>query len=517
MALRRFEIERAGRLAGAGPICQQQQQPRSWRAMSGGKGGSSNTCSSRRALSPRPAPRADDSDAVVVVAQEALAAAALGWQQRAERLERDNARLRERVAEVEETHRRSRTAVKNVPTLPNNHVFTKQLVDENHTLRRETRELQRRLMQFEGPGSKRTRMLASETQQRRQPREKKAAEAAPAAKPNQTTTHDRTEVEKDETVAASQSPAENLPRNNSVVDLARHPLVQTLKSHLRGLEVDLERLQKENELLRTELEECRTTDKPPQLVKDAPEEDNSNNAREADQASLRMFVDALQQQVKVLEARYQHLEEKTRAKAVLYRESTSRLEEMSTQLFETQQQLAAQAEKLHVYTDQSAQMEDLQQEIRLLRSENVRLDETIAALSSRPFDALSKDLQKKNLWVAQIEEEKRGLEEDCAKLQQDCIATRRMNDMLRRRVEAMTNEVKSLADQLNRVKADCEQKTMDVEVAQLQLRFYTAPGDYALMSAVGKALKETKKQRNDLEMHVVDNDVPAPNSNSGSI
>lgn len=62
--------------------------------------------SSRRVLSPRPAPRVDGNDAVVVVAQEALATAALGWQQRAERLERDNARLRERVAEVEETLRR---------------------------------------------------------------------------------------------------------------------------------------------------------------------------------------------------------------------------------------------------------------------------------------------------------------------------------------------------------------------------------------------------------------------------
>ncbi|EGZ05096.1 hypothetical protein PHYSODRAFT_534686 [Phytophthora sojae] len=369
--------------------------------------------SSRRVLSPRPAPRVDGNDAVVVVAQEALATAALGWQQRAERLERDNARLRERVAEVEETLRRSRTVVKNVPTLPNNHVFTKQLVDENHALRRETRALQRRLMQVR----------------------------------------------------------RNLPRTNSA-DLARHPLVQALKTHLRDLEVDLERLQKENELLRTEL----------------------------DESSLRMFVDALQQQVKVLEARYQHLEEKARAKAALYRESTSRLEEMSAQLFEAQQQLAVQAEKLHVYSDQSAQMEDLQQEMDLLRSENLKLNDTVAALSSRPFDALSKDLQKKNLWVAQIEKEKRGLEEDCAKLQQDCFATRRTNDHLRRRVEAMTIEAKDLARELSQAKAECEQRTMEKEVAQLQLRFYTAPGDYALMSAVGKALKEMKKQHTSVEI-----------------
>lgn len=89
----------------------------------------------------------DKSDAVVVMAQQALAAAALGWQERAERLAEVNTRLKNRVAEVENAHRKSMTVVKNVPALPNNHVFTKQLIYENHSLRRETRALQRRLMQ----------------------------------------------------------------------------------------------------------------------------------------------------------------------------------------------------------------------------------------------------------------------------------------------------------------------------------------------------------------------------------
>lgn len=246
-------------------------------------------------------------------------------------------------------------------------------------------------MKFEGPGSKRTRRLSSEAQRARQkqPAKQKAVKAVPAAAPNQTT-HDRAEVGKDDT----QSQAENLPRTNSA-DLARHPLVQALKTHLRDLEVDLERLQKENELLRTELDECQANSKPPQAQEPAREEDGNNGAGETDQASLRMFVDALQQQVKVLEARYQHLEEKARAKAALYRESTSRLEEMSAQLFEAQQQLAVQAEKLHVYSDQSAQMEDLQQEMDLLRSENLKLNDTVAALSSRPFDALSRTCRRR--------------------------------------------------------------------------------------------------------------------------
>ncbi|GMF12030.1 unnamed protein product [Phytophthora lilii] len=170
---------------------------------------------------------------------------------------------------------------------------------------------------------------------------------------------------------------------------------------------------------------------------------------------------------------------------------------MSTQLFDAQQQIAVQAEKLHVYSDQSAEIDDLQQELHLLRSENVKLNEAIVTLSSRPFDAISKDLQKKNLWIAQLEEERRVLEEDRAKFQQDCIATRRTNDQLRRRVETMTAEVNDLANQLSRAKADSEQKAMEKEVAQLQLRFCTSPDDYGLMSAVGKALKEMKKQEDE--------------------
>ncbi|OWZ02517.1 hypothetical protein PHMEG_00025909 [Phytophthora megakarya] len=349
------------------------------------------------------------------MAQEALAAAALSWQERAERLEQANTRLKNRVAEVEESHRKSLTVVKNVPALPNNHVFTKQLVDENHALRRETRALQRRLMQ----------------------------------------------------VRNQEQTATSLTSSDLLVVLAQHPLLQELKTHLKDLEVDLDRLQQENELLRGE----------------------------EDQEQLQASVDALLQQIKVLEARYQHLEEKARTKTVLYQESTSRLEEIATQLFEAQQQLATQAEKLQVHSDQTSQLDDLQQELHLLRSENVKLNETIATLSSRPFDVLSKDLQKKNLCIVQLEEEKRTLEEDLAKFQADCIATRRTNDQLRRRVEDISAEVKDLANELTLSKTQCEQKTMEIEVAQLQLRFYTAPDDHNLMSAIGKAIKDMKKQQ----------------------
>lgn len=271
------------------------------------------------------------------------------------------------------------------------------------------------------------------------------------------------------------------------------PLLQKLKAHLRHLELDLDRLKKENEILRAELDQC-------ELSKNtaAPDtkllREGDNNAVDEDQQQLRAEFDAVLRQMKGLEARYQNLEEKARAKTVLYVESTSRLKEATTQLFETQQQVAAQRAKLHLYSDQTAQINDLKDETHLLRSENLTLNETISTLSSRPFDALSKDLQSKNMCIAKLEEEKRIVEEECAKFQANSLATSRTNAQLRRRVEAVTQEVKNLALELNHVKAECERTTMEKEVAQLQLRFYTVPSDYGVMSAVGKAIKEMKKQ-----------------------
>lgn len=271
------------------------------------------------------------------------------------------------------------------------------------------------------------------------------------------------------------------------------PLLQKLKAHLRHLELDLDRLKKENEILRAELDQY-------ELSKNtaAPDtkllREGDNNAVDEDQQQLRAEFDAVLRQMKGLEARYQNLEEKARAKTVLYLESTSRLKEATTQLFETQQQVAAQRAKLHLYSDQTAQINDLKDETHLLRSENLTLNETISTLSSRPFDALSKDLQSKNMCIAKLEEEKRIVEEECAKFQANSLATSRTNAQLRRRVEAVTQEVKNLALELNHVKAECERTTMEKEVAQLQLRFYTVPSDYGVMSAVGKAIKEMKKQ-----------------------
>ncbi|KAL3660104.1 hypothetical protein V7S43_015025 [Phytophthora oleae] len=391
------------------------------------------------------------------------------------------------------TIHRSLTVVKNVPVLQNNHVFTKKLVEENHTLRVETLALQRRLMQFEGPGAK-TSSKSLHPTKRNSARVAKAESSPVSAKESGT-------------AQLTKVTTETLAESFKLAELARHPLVQELKTHLRDLEVDLDRLRQENELLRTELDQYQNAKKPAKVIKPAREDDKLN---EEDQAQLRASIDVLLQKMKVLEARYQHLKEKARAKTELLQESTFRIEELTTQLFEAQEQLGAQSEKLQAYSDEIARMRDIQQDLHLVRSENVKLNETIAALSSRPFDAQSKDLQKINLLIAQLEDEKRVLEEDRAKYKADCIAVKRTNDQLRNRVEKMTAEMNDLANKLNRCEVECEQRAMENDVAQLQLRFYTAPGDYNLMSTIGKAIKGTMKQQH---LAKRDADTPATSRN----
>ncbi|RLN38049.1 hypothetical protein BBJ28_00001087 [Nothophytophthora sp. Chile5] len=375
-------------------------------------------------LSPRPTPRptTTGADAVVVMAQEALAAAALSWQERAERLLAANTRLKDRVTQVEAAHRK----------------YVHQVTTVTAT--------------------------------------------------NQTTEDEVVIQEKEEAAPSALSSRENL------VALARHPLVAELKRHLRDLEVDLERLRQENELLRLELEQQKGNERRPAAKSSVSLDANTATSNSNNQEELQECVAAQLQQMKVLEARYQQMEAKTRAKTTLYQENAKHLEEMNAQLFDVQQQLAAQTEKLQTHRDQTALVDDLSQENHLLRSENAKLNETVDTLSSRPFDALSSELQKKNLWISQLEEEKRLLEVDRVKTQQACIVTRSANELLRHRIEGLTADGNDLAKRLSRAKAECEQQIAEKEVAQLQLRFYLGPADKTLMAVVGKALKEMKRQ-----------------------
>ncbi|KAG1693655.1 hypothetical protein DVH05_023058 [Phytophthora capsici] len=343
-------------------------------------------------------------------------------------------------------------------------------------------------MQFEGPGAKQYRKTKSKVLH---PTERKSVrEAKKQSSPVSTKS-----VQLTKATADNQGQTEFQPESLKLAELAHHPLVQELKSHLGDLEVNLNRLKQENELLRTELDQYQNTKKPAKTAQVAHEDDINAKFDEDNREQLRASVDGLLQQVKMLEIRYQHLEEKARVKAELLKESTFRIEELTTQLFEAQEQLGVQAEKLQAYSDETARMRDLQQDLHLVRSENVKLNEVIAALSSRPFDMQSRDLQVNNLLIAQLEEEKHVLEEDCARIQAECIATKRTNKQLLHRVETMTAEVNDLANKLNRCEIECEQRTMENDVAQLQLRFYTAPGDYNLMSTIGKAIKDAMRQQ----------------------
>ncbi|KAL7679623.1 hypothetical protein Plhal304r1_c076g0163371 [Plasmopara halstedii] len=470
-----------------------------------------SVCSSNKALViPQQMP--GKSDAVEVIAQEALAAAALGWKKRAQRLAEINSCLKNRLFEVEKSQRKSMTIVKDVLSLPNNHLSMKQLIDENNTLRRETRALRRQLMQVrllylgccllvldakpyimvqcdekvQRAGSNglikkhcKVQNIMQKTAQRKSA--KCTNVDSSSLSPNHIVQHGESDQRTGKTLATS----------STLVDPADNPLIQVSKVHLRDLEVSLDRLSKENKILREELDQCQPSKKFDAILP----QDVELNGVESYQQLLQVKVDAGFQQIKLLEARYHNLEKKAQAKSAIYHETTFRLEETTKQLFEVQQQLARQKEQLQLYSDQTAQMTDLQDEVHVLRSENLKLNETISTLSSRPFDSLFKDLQMKNLCIAQLEEEKIVVQEERAKIQTDLLSTIQTNDQLRRRIESMTDEVKNVALELSHVKAECERKTLENEVAQLQLRFYTAPGDDEAMYAIGKAIKEMKKQQ----------------------
>ncbi|TYZ65864.1 hypothetical protein PybrP1_004661, partial [[Pythium] brassicae (nom. inval.)] len=59
-----------------------------------------------------------------------------------------NQRLNERLSALETAHRKAMTTVKYEPALPNNDIFTKQLMEENRCLLARTRELELRLFEL---------------------------------------------------------------------------------------------------------------------------------------------------------------------------------------------------------------------------------------------------------------------------------------------------------------------------------------------------------------------------------
>lgn len=276
-------------------------------------------------------------------------------------------------------------------------------------------------------------------------------------------------------------------------------LLGDLKARLRELEVDLDRLRQENELLRHEKQAVE-----PIAPVDSPVDDNSENLKPTngpgskasqEQQELQSSLRDQMRQMGLLEARYHHLEEKARAKAALHKQTLHQMQQLNEQCFDAQQQILEQTAAIQALQDQTAHMEQLRSEAHLLRSENLKLNDAITTLSARPFDELSVDLQKKNLWIGQLEATNSALERQLEQARQDFRVAQRSSAQLRERLHKQQQELDVQAHRLAQSQRDCELHKMAQELAELQLRFYTAPGDKVLMCALGKALKEMRMQQ----------------------
>lgn len=276
-------------------------------------------------------------------------------------------------------------------------------------------------------------------------------------------------------------------------------LLGDLKARLKELELDLDRLKQENELLQQEKAQAQLY---PASTEDS--ENQSSNTRmkklthhEAkEHEELQSCLRDQMRQMGLLEARFHHLEERARAKAELYKQTVDQIDDLNEKLFDVQQQLVKQKQAIQKHEDHTFEVEVLRREAHLLRSENAKLNEAIATLSSRPFDELSVDLQKKNLWIGQLEETNKMLETQVSQAKKDFRVAQQTTSQLRERVKRLQQETQAQVEALEQAKLACEHSKMAQEIAELQLRFYTAPGDKALMCALGKALKDLRAQEN---------------------
>lgn len=268
--------------------------------------------------------------------------------------------------------------------------------------------------------------------------------------------------------------------------VAVRPLVDALKKKLQSLETDLARLGQENELLRAELS---SNSKP------APASSDQQISTEPKlQIDLCARLQAQTKLLDILDIKYKGLKQKAEQQSHLYQDSLKRQQELSAQLLSTKQELGDCQQRLSLYSDQHALVEDLQNEVHMLRSDNAALNDAVATLSSRPFDTLSKELQKKNLLIAELELEKSKYESVANRAETDARAAFRASDGLRKRIKQKDDEIQSLVAQLDKQRLECERVQMEREVAQLQLRFYIAPPDKKLLVALGNAVRDLKKQ-----------------------
>lgn len=269
-------------------------------------------------------------------------------------------------------------------------------------------------------------------------------------------------------------------------------LVDELKQRLQSLELDLERLRQENRQLLVATESH--TRAAGHATAPATAKEPAAEATRNELLVLRTSVESQARHIDVLEARYKHLEEKAKAQAALYLQTTSKLHTLSDELFDAQEQIVKQRTTIQTHEGATAQVEDLTRELRLLRSENLALNEAVATLSSRPFDALSADLQHKALYIAKLEDENRELIQKAKEAQETAHVASQTSLKARNRNTKLMSQMDDLGRQLTRISVQCEQHQMDRDVAELQLRFYTSNSqDRELMEAVGKVLKQMKQ------------------------
>lgn len=266
-------------------------------------------------------------------------------------------------------------------------------------------------------------------------------------------------------------------------------LLRDLKARLSDLELDLDRLRRENELLRQEQASA-------SLKRSSVDAENqsqrSNAIASTDHDALERSLQSHARQMSLLEARFHRLEDRLRAKAALHEQSLGQIEALNAQLFRAQQQLVAQQHALDNQTDLAHENDALRQETHVLRSERAALQDAVATLSSRPFDALSADLQTKNLSIAQLEATIQTLERELQCARQDANVARQTHAQLRTRIQALEAASLEHAEALEQSKLACERHRMAQDIAELQLRFYASPDDKELLVALGRGLKDMR-------------------------
>ncbi|GLD94440.1 hypothetical protein PINS_up003051 [Pythium insidiosum] len=199
-------------------------------------------------------------------------------------------------------------------------------------------------------------------------------------------------------------------------------------------------------------------------------------------------------QLNVLEAQYAHLQRKAKAKHALYSTTIERLEALTTELFETKQSLHAQCEISDDLRSKAEQAQSLENELHRLRSENLKLNDVIATLTSRPLESWDEQMQRKTLLIAKLEEEKNDLESELQSVKKDVDVQVKANAALRTRVASLSADLDEQCRQAEKCRVEAEKDRLEREVSELKLRFFERgdANDKVLMEAVGRALKAIK-------------------------